>query len=86
MAMRGIDDDQVDAGVDQALGALDAVIADADGGGDAQAALRILGGIRVELRLFDVLDGDQADATADPSSTTSSFSMRCVCRRRLASF
>ena len=64
MAVRGVDDEQVDAGIDQPLGALEAVVADAGGGGDAQAALRVLGGVRVELRLLDVLDGDQADAVA----------------------
>ena len=64
MAMRGIDDQKVDAGIDQALGALEAVIADAGGGRRAQAPLRILGGVRIELRLLDVLDGDQADAIA----------------------
>ena len=42
MTMRGVDDQKVDAGVDQALGALEAVIADAGGGGGAQASLRIL--------------------------------------------
>ena len=45
MAVRGVDDEQVDAGIDQPLGALEAVIADAGGGGDAQPALRVLGGI-----------------------------------------
>ena len=84
MAVRGIDDEQVDAGVDQPLGALETVIADAGGGGDAQPPLRILRGMRVELRLLDVLDGDQPDAIAG-LSTTSSFSMRCWCSRRFAS-
>ena len=64
MAVRGVDDEQVDAGIDQPLGALEAVVADAGRGGDAQAALRVLGGVRVELRLLDVLDGDQPDAIA----------------------
>ncbi len=64
MAVRGIDDDQVDAGFDQTLGALEAIIADADGGGGAKTALRILGGVGVQLRLLDVLDGDEADAAA----------------------
>ena len=64
MAVGGVDDEQVDAGIDQPLGALETVVADAGGGGDAQAALRVLGGVRVELRLLDVLDGDQADAIA----------------------
>ena len=62
MAVRGVDDEQVDAGVDQPLGALEAVVADAGRGRRAQAALRVLGGVRVELRLLDVLDGDQPDA------------------------
>ena len=47
MAVRGVDDDQVDAGLDQPLGALEAVVADAGGGGDAQAALLVLGGVGV---------------------------------------
>ena len=45
MAVRGVDDEKVDAGVDQPLGALEAVVADAGRGGDAQAALRVLGGV-----------------------------------------
>ena len=44
------DDQQVDAGIDQALGALEAVIADAGGGGDPQPALLVLGGVGIELR------------------------------------
>src|SRR3546814_5070699 len=62
MARRGIDDQQVDTGLDQAFGAFEAVIADTDGGGGAQATLGILRGVRIELRLLDVLDGDEADA------------------------
>lgn len=62
MAVRGVDDDTVDAGADQALGALEALVADGRGGGDAQAALRILGGVGVQRRLLDVLDRQQADA------------------------
>jgi hypothetical protein len=42
MAMGGIDDQKVDTGFDQALGALETVIADIDGGSGAKAALRIL--------------------------------------------
>ena len=49
MAMRGVDDQKVDAGVDQALGALEAVVADAGGGGGAEPPLRVLGGMGVEL-------------------------------------
>ena len=45
MAVRGVDDDEVDAGLDQPLGALETVVADAGGRGDAQPPLRILGGV-----------------------------------------
>ena len=62
MAVRGVDHDQIDAGVDQLLGALIALVADRGGGGDAQAALLVLAGVRVGDRLLHVLDGDQADA------------------------
>ena len=48
MAVRGIDDDEVDAGVDQQLGALEALVADRGRGGDAQPALLVLAGVRVE--------------------------------------
>ena len=44
MAVRGIDHDQIDAGVDQPLGALEAALADRGRGGDAQPALRVLAG------------------------------------------
>ena len=54
MAVRGIDDDDVDAGVDQRLGALEAVIADAGRGGDAQAALLVLAGVRDEPAAFSM--------------------------------
>ena len=62
VAMGGVDDDEVDVGVDQPLATLEAGVADARGGGDAKAALLVLGGVRVEAALLDVLDGDQADA------------------------
>ena len=62
MAVRGVDDDQIDAGIDQPLGAGEAVVADGRRGGDAQAPLLVLAGVGVEHRLFDVLDGDEADA------------------------
>ena len=62
MAMRGVDHDQVDAGIDQPLGALETVLADGGRGGDAQPALRVLAGERMRDRLLHVLDGDQTDA------------------------
>src|SRR5690606_38331777 len=55
MAVRRIDDHEVDAGVDQALGTFDRLVADADRGGDPQPALPVLRGERVELRLLHVL-------------------------------
>ena len=60
--MRGIHHDQIDAGIDQPLGALEAALADGGRGGDAQPALRILAGERMRDRLLHVLHGDQADA------------------------
>ena len=46
MPVRGVDHDQIDAGLDQPLGALIALVADRGGGGDAQAALLVLAGVR----------------------------------------
>ena len=62
MAVRGIDDDEIDAGVDQRLAARIAGFADAGRGGDAQPALLVLAGIGIRDRFLDVLHGDQADA------------------------
>ncbi len=62
MAVRGIDHDEVDPGVDQELGAGIAEVADRGRRGDAQTALLVLAGIGICDRLLDVLDGDQADA------------------------
>ena len=62
MAVRGVDDDQVALGVDQRLGPREARIADRRRACDAQAPGGVLGRTRVSHCLFDVLDGDQADA------------------------
>ena len=62
MAVRGIDDDKIDARLDQPPGAVEALVADGRRGGDAQAALLVLAGVRIGDRLLDVLDRDQADA------------------------
>ena len=62
MAVRGVDDEAVDAGRHQHLGALEPLVADRGGGGDAQAPVDVLGGIRMGRRLLDVLDGDEPDA------------------------
>ncbi len=63
MAVGGVDHDHVDFGIDQGFGAADGVVADADGRRGPQPSLRVLAGVGVLLRLFDVLHGDQADAT-----------------------
>ena len=62
MAVRGVDDDAVAAGVDQRLGAREAGVADGGRRGDAQPPFGILGRERRGDRFLDVLDGDQADA------------------------
>ncbi len=60
--MRGVHHDQIDASVDQPLGALITALADGGRGRDTQAALRILAGQRMRDRFFHVLHGDQSDA------------------------
>ena len=62
MTVRGIDDEHVEPGGEEGLGALDAVDAGAGRGGDPQAAMLVLAGHRIALRLLDILDGDQPDA------------------------
>ena len=60
--MRGIDDDEIDPGLDELLAARIAGLAHGGRGGDPQPALLVLARIRVRDRLFDVLHRDQADA------------------------
>ena len=62
MAVRGIDHDHIDAGVDQPLGALVTALADRGRRRHPQASLRILAGERMGNRLLHVLDRDQPDA------------------------
>ena len=64
MAVRGVDDEAVDPRRHQQLGALEALVADGRGGGDAQAPVGVLGGVGMRGRLLDVLDRDEADAAA----------------------
>src|SRR5690606_4565095 len=59
MAVRRVDHDSVDASVDQRLSARQTFLPDADRRGDAQPAALVLGGVRVEAPLLNVLDGDQ---------------------------
>ena len=62
MAVRGVDDHDIRAGIDQELGAGKALVAGAGRGGDPQTALLVLGGMRMMRRLLHVGDGDEADA------------------------
>ena len=58
VAMRRIDDDDVDAGLDEGRGAL--IGGRADRGADTQTAVFVLAGLRLVGRLLDVLDRDHA--------------------------
>ena len=62
VAVGGVDDDAVAAGVDQRFGAREAGVADRRRRSDPQPPFGILGRERRGDRLLDVLDGDQADA------------------------
>ncbi len=77
MTVRGVDDHDVNTGIEQRPGALEFTIAGPASGGDAQPAVRVLGGVRVKLRLFDVLDRDQPDTAigiiADSGEVARSF-------------
>ena len=60
VAVGGVDDQQVDARLDQRLDALGRVAARADGGADAQRAPVVLAGVGIVLGLLEVLGGDHA--------------------------
>src|SRR6476469_3553714 len=64
MPVRRIDDEHVDAGVNERARALPRVGADAHCGADAQASLLVLRRLRKLDALLDVLDGDK---TLEPS-------------------
>src|SRR4051812_15623656 len=59
MPVRGIDDENVDAGIDERAGALPGIVAHAHGGTHAQATLLILCRFRELDPLLDVLHRDQ---------------------------
>ena len=59
MPVGGVDDQHVDAGVDQPHRPSVRGVADADRGGDQQPAVPVLGRVRVLLGLGEVLHGDQ---------------------------
>ena len=60
VAVRRVDDDDVDAGLDEQRDALVGIDAGADGRADAQRAARVLAGQRIVVRLLNVLHGDHA--------------------------
>ena len=64
MSVRGIDDDDVDLGLDQGAHAGLGILAGTDRGADAQAIETILAGARVNRRLGYVLDRNHAPELA----------------------
>ena len=64
MAVRGIDDENVHASVEQGFGAFQPGLADAGRRGDPQPAPLVLAGIRMAFGLVDVLDRDEAGTDA----------------------
>ena len=59
MTVRRIDDQHVDARIDERARALPGIVADTDGGADAQPSLLVLRRLRELDPLLDVLDRDQ---------------------------
>ena len=62
MTMRGVDNDDIDSRLNEALGALKPALAHCRCRRDAKPSLRILARQWMRDRLFHVLDGDQTDA------------------------
>jgi hypothetical protein len=62
--VRRVDDEGIDARIDERLRAGEEVTARADRGRDEQAPVVVLGGVRVGATLVDVLHGDEADELA----------------------
>jgi hypothetical protein len=60
MAVRRVDDDQIDAGCNESPDAILRVAPDSHGRADTQALMAVLGRIRIVARFLDVLDRDQA--------------------------
>ena len=60
--MGGIDNNQINAGIDQRLGTGKPVIPHRRGSRHPQTPLRVLGGIRMQLGFFHIFDGDKPDA------------------------
>ncbi len=64
VAVRRVDDDDVDTGADESRGAFVPIRSWTDGGPDAEATLVVLDGQGVLVRLKDVLDRDEPDEFA----------------------
>ena len=62
--VRGVDDEDVDTGVDQSHRTVPRVVADAHRGADQKTAVAVLGGVGVLLGFDEVLDGDQSGESA----------------------
>ena len=61
VAVRRVDDDRVDAGVDKRLGAVNGVVRNADRSSDPQTSPLVLTGVGEGAELDDVTVGDKAD-------------------------
>ena len=77
MAVRGVGDEHVDAGLDQGGGALPGVAEVADRGADQQPAVAVVRRVGELLALDEVLDGDEAGRGGPSSSTSGSRSRLC---------
>ena len=64
VAVRGVDDEGIDTGVDECHSAIPGVTEKADCGRDPEPAILVFRGLRIFLRLVKVLDGDE---TAQPA-------------------
>ncbi len=64
MAVRRVDDDRIDTGIDQRFSAVDGVVGDPNCSGYAQTAPLVLAGVGKGAELDDVAVGDQADELA----------------------
>ena len=85
VAVGGVGDEHVDAGLDQRGGPLPGVAEVADRGADQQPAVGVLGRVGELLGLHEVLDRDQARRGGPASSTSGSRSRLCLRSSAVAS-
>ena len=64
MAVRRVDDDRVDSGIDERFRAVDGVVRNANGRSDPQTSPLVFAGIGEGAELDDVAVGDKADELA----------------------